>query len=597
MLPPREFLKSIKPFEDLKDCELEYLVKNLKVNAYEEGEIILRRGKKIKNVYIVFSGSIGIYEESDLVDIAKSGDIIGADSEEANYNAVAREDVICYEIPKRVFKELMEKNEKFQRFFESLKKGDFASIRKEIVILERFLYKPIRELLIKAPIVCSATTSIRDAVIKMELNKVGSIVIVDEKMKPIGIFTNADLRRFIVYKGSPEERVSAYMSKPAICVDLSKPIFEAYMEFIKRGVNHLVVLEGEKVTGVITPKDVLSHFEPTSSIVIQTRRLIKANSIKELNAIYKNIIKTIAILTMRGLQFYELTSLISEVYDTLSVKVIELLKKDFENKMGKLPDFLWVVMGSSGRREQVIATDQDNAIIHEGDGEGILEFAKMVNDALEKVGIPKCSGNYMASNPLWARDVEDWKSLFREWLQTLKPGSIRHLTVFLDMRPIFGKLKLYDEVCEEILNSKTRMVIRELAEDSVMFKPPHGIFGIKGRIDLKKFGIYPITNGVRALALDKDLVKVTNTRERIEKLRESNVISDKTANGLISGYEFLQELRLRLHVQEVLKDGIGNKNNEIEVDKLDRLETILLKETFKVISEFQKLLKMRYSYI
>lgn len=97
--------------------------------------------------------------------------------------------------------------------------------------------------------------------------------------------------------------------------------------------------------------------------------------------------------------------------------------------------------------------------------------------------------------------------------------------------------------------------------------------------------------------MDKDLVKVTNTRERIEKLKEANTISDKTANGLISGYEFLQDLRLRLHAQEVLKEGVGGKSNEIEVDKLDRLETILLKETFKAISEFQKLLKIRYGYI
>ncbi|MET1123897.1 MAG: CBS domain-containing protein, partial [Archaeoglobaceae archaeon] len=320
MLPPKEFLKNIKPFSYLSEDELEFLVKNLRAEAFEEGETIVRGGEKAKKVYVIFSGSVSLYEDGTLVDVARRGDIIGLGIEggKVRYTAVAREDTICYEIPKKAFDRLMESNENFRKFFESFVEGDFASVRKDNVLFEQFLYKPVRELLTKDPVVCSAVTSLREAVSEMEFNRVGSIVVVDEEKRPLGILTNADLRRFIVYGGNLEERVSAYMSRPPITVEANRPIFDAYVEFLRRGINHLIVTENGRVRGVITAKDVLSHFEPTASVIIYTRKLAKAGSTEELAAVYTNIKKAVAAMAVKGLHFYELTSIISDVYDLLT---------------------------------------------------------------------------------------------------------------------------------------------------------------------------------------------------------------------------------------------------------------------------------------
>ncbi len=599
MLPPKEFLREIKPFKLLSDNEIEDLVKNLEIEAFEEGETIFKKGQKTKFVYVVFSGLVGLYEDGELVDYASKGDIIGIGlgSGVVQFTAKAEEDTICYLIKKDFFNRLLESNEKFAEFFKSFVEKRFRRFREivaEPAFEDRIFLTKVRSLITKEPVVCSPLTSIRDAAIKMELNGVGSIVVVTGDMKPVGILTDHDLKKFIIHGKSPDEKVSAYMNSPPICIEADKPLFEAYAELLRRGINHLIVTDRGKVAGVITSKDVLAQFEPSTSIIALYRKIRKARSIGETASIFQELIKAVASLVLKGVHFYDLSAMITGIYDYTVMSVIRMVKSEFEKEYGKLPDFLWLHMGSSARKEQVIATDQDNAIVHEGDDKKLLLlFAEKVNGALDAIGIPKCPGNYMASK--WNMSIEDWKKQFSDWFEELTPEHVRYLSIFLDIRPIYGNIKLYDELLNHIYEVKTMQSLRYLAHDAAAFEPPIGVFGMRRlkEIDLKKFGIYPIANGVRVLALEENILNITNTKERIEKLAELGRIQENMKRELLESYEFLQDLRLKSQAKNIIENR--KNGNVVRIDELDKIEVFVLKECFKIILNFQKFLKGRYA--
>jgi CBS domain-containing protein len=421
-------------------------------------------------------------------------------------------------------------------------------------------------------------------------NRVGSIVVVDEKLRPLGILTDHDLRKILVIKGGRDAKVKDFMVSPVVYVDEDKPVFEAYMTLLNKGINHLVVVGQQKVTGVITSKDILTLFEPTSSLISLYRNVRKANTIDELKSHLSGIRKAVAGLSIKGVHFYELSRMITSVYDSSVVRTIKIVESDFD-----LPNYVWIHMGSSGRKEQVIATDQDNCVIHSGEKEVMLEFAQKVNNALEKIGIPKCEANYMASNPKWNLTLDEWKENFRKWFSSLTGENIRYLSVFLDLRPIHGDHELYVELIDFIKENVSNQAIRFLAHDATSIDPPLGLFGLKGAdkgIDIKKYGIYPIANSVRVLALENRIIETTNTKERIEKLKEMNVLSEERASDILESYEFLQELRLKNQSMSVSAGLKGD--NIIHLENIDRIDAYVLKESFKIISSFQKFIRGKY---
>ncbi|AGK61841.1 putative signal-transduction protein containing cAMP-binding and CBS domains [Archaeoglobus sulfaticallidus PM70-1] len=595
--PPKEFLRKIKPFSFLSEKELDYLVANLDVEAYEKGEVVFKKGKHSKYVYVVFQGSVGLYDDDTLIDVVTRGEIFGIISaitgNPLSLTAIAMEDLICYEIKKDAFNEIFEKNPKFSAFFTTFINKRFRSFTNlvretEGTLQEEIYLMSVEKLIRKDPVVCSRDTVVEDAAKTMINNRVGSIVVV-ENGKPVGVLTDSDLKKVLVY-GDKKDPVERHMVSPAIYIDSEKPVFEAYLTLLNKGINHLIVVNKDsKAIGVITSKDILSQLEPASSLISLYRGIQKASSIEELKSYLSGVRKAVAALALKGFHFYELSRMITSVYDSAVHRVLVMTEKEFD-----LPDYVWIHMGSSGRKEQIIATDQDNMIIYDGDKKEVLEFAKRVNDRLDEIGIPKCTANYMASNPKWNLTIDEWKDNFKRWFNALTGENIRYLSVFLDLRPIHGDTSLYTELLEFIKDNITSQAIRFLALDATTIEPPIGIFGIKGLdkgLDIKKFGIYPIANGVRVLALENGIVKITNTKERIERLSEISAIGDRK-DDLLEAYEFLQELRLR-HQSISFSAGFEG-DNIIKIDEIDKIESFVLREALKIVSSFQKFIKGRY---
>ncbi len=600
--PPKEYIRRIKPFSFLTEDELNLLVGNLDVEVYEKGTTIVKKGKQSNYIFLVFSGVVGLYDDDTLVDMVSKGEIFGILSaitgNPFSLSAIAMDDTICYRIKKDAFKKVFESNPKFSAFFSTFinrRFRSFTNLLKETegAFQEEIYLTRVKEIVSKEPVTCSPDTSVEEAAKMMLERNVGSIVITDNG-RPLGILTDHDLKKVLII-GNKAAKVTEFMNSPVISVDEEQPVFEAYLTLINKGINYIVVVGDGKVKGVITSKDILTQFEPSSSLIALYRKIRKANRIDELRNYLMGVRKAVAELAIKGVHFYELSRMITSVYDSTVVRVIKMVEENFKRKGITLPDYVWIHMGSSGRKEQIIATDQDNCLIHHGDGKRMLEFAEKVNEALDYIGIPKCTANYMASNPRWNLTLEDWKSNFDRWFDSLTGENVRHLSVFLDLRPIYGDQRLYLALMDYVKKRITNRAIRFLARDATSIEPPIGFFGIKGLekgLDIKLYGIYPIANGIRVLALDNKIIDTTNTKERIEMLREMDVLSEERASEILESYEFLQDLRLKHQSISVSAGGKGD--NVIKVDSIDKIEAYVLKEALKIVSSFQNFIRGKY---
>jgi CBS domain-containing protein len=595
MIPPKEFIKKIRPFAFLSGEELDILMSGLDVDQFRKGWTIFEKGDPRKYVYIVFSGLVGLFDGETPVDYLSKGEAFGiAEIGGAPYALKARavQDTVCYLFSEGKFQEVFDRNDRFSSFFISFSARRFRSF-KEIavrgeVLDETTYFSHIDEALYKDPVVCGPDTIVEKAVSMMDYNRVSSIVVVDGAMKPLGIFTHKDLRR-VVLAGGQSGPVTRFMSHPVKTRPHNATIFDALTEMIQSGINHLVITREDRVLGVITRKDVQIHFEPSSSIISQFRRINKATSMEELETVFRTISLSVAKLAMNGPNFYSLSMMISSIHDAIVNKVIDLLKVDLPAER-----FVWVHMGGLGRKEEILATDQDNALIHSG-GQ-LSEFAEAVVEELAGIGIPKCTGNYMASDPKWNQSLPAWRDYFRLWFTDPVPEHVRYLTVFLDMRPVCGDETMFAELAESIRDSLTGQALKLMAADAVEIQPPLGIFGIIGLskgLNLKRYGIYPIVNGVRVLAIDHGLVEITNTKERLEALSEKRTIGQQMCHDLLESYGFIQDLRLRLHSRSLLSQG--KPGNLVTGQDLSKVDLLILKESLKVISSFQKLLMIKYN--
>lgn len=594
MIPPKEFIKKIRPFSFLSEDELNILISGLEVKLFQKNKTIFKKGDHRKYVYITFSGLVGLFDDEIAVDYISKGEMFGIISvRDFPYllDATALEDTVCYLIYSENFKEVFNKNTRFSSFFSTFIKRRFHSFKK-IASDKKFFEEAtfvldIEKIIYKKPVVAGPDITVENATVEMVDNSVSSIVVVDNQMRPIGIFTDKDLRKVII-QGDKLDPISNYMSSPVKTINTKTTIFDAFSKMIDEGVDHLVVTKKAKVFGVITGKDIRIQLEPSSSIITLFRKIIKAESIKELQIVFNSIKLSVAKIVLSGSNFFDLSRMLCTVNDAIIAKVIETVDKTLLTD-----DFVWIHMGSLGRKEQVLATDQDNALIYIK--KHSIKFVDNINKALAKVGIPECPGNYMASNEKWNKDLSSWKNYFKNWFNNPTANNARYLSIFLDMRPVFGNENIYKELIESLRSNVTNRAIQALAHDAIHIEPPIGIFGIRGLnkgVDLKTYGIYPIVNGIRVLAVDNNIFEVTNTKERLEMLNDTGVISNEMCHDLLESYGFLQDLRLKNQSIAILNQS--KENNLISVKQLRKIDLLILKETLKIVSSFQKLLMKKY---
>lgn len=466
-------------------------------------------------------------------------------------------------------------------------------------------FTPIGDVCRRDVVICTVDEGLVAVAVRMRRHGISSIVVCAQE-RPIGIITDRDLRNKVVAGGFDPVplQVQDVMSAPLVTVAAAEFVFEALHRMADCQIHHLVVLDGEgRLFGVVTDSDILRWQSRSPQELLRSIGLAK--SVDELALLHRKVQELVAYLVGRGARIAELVRLVAHLNDRLLVRLIVLQRQqDFAD----LPaGFAFVVLGSEGRGEQTLATDQDNAILLDNaldadQRERVRAFAEALIKDLLAIGVPPCPGGIMAHNAAWQRSLADWQRVLDDWLAVPSPENILHASMVFDLRTLHGdpglELRLREYIVARVAGNSALLV--HLAANVMRFVPPLGWFGRikserqgehRGAVDLKKAGIFAISEGVKLLALESGDFS-GGTRERLQRLKQAGVMAEGEANDLQAAYDTLVFLRLRGQLEAL--DAGRVPSNHIVLAQLNRMEYGRLRLALEGVRNFQEFLRLRF---
>lgn len=465
---------------------------------------------------------------------------------------------------------------------------------------------PLRLLPKGPPLSAPPSTSVRNAMMRMNETRADNIVVVDEPSnRPLGIITLSDLVHAITFWGLDlEQPVAALMTAAPFTLPADAPTHRATVLMTKRNVRHVILVEPDgHLCNVVSRADLFglrgSDAEALAESVTTTMDVA-------------TLAKVAAAINRRGTELFsagmgaeKVCQWMSALNDIISMRIIELVEDEFD--LPAVP-WCWLVFGSEGRLEQTFSTDQDNAIIFmpgeeratENLREAFLPFAQAVNRALNACGFTLCKGNFMAGNRSWCLSLAEWQNVFLSWMEVPEPEAIMHSTIFFDFRPLYGSYELADDLRNWLLPQPRNYerFLRALAEEALTATPslgwPNRFIYDGGKqhphtIDLKLHGSRPFVDAARIWSLTHG-VWATNTGDRLRAVARAMNQRPEVTAGEVEAFYLVQ--RFRMHQQLMAKKP--DQANRLDPSSLNRLNRLMLKEAFKQAKNIQERLKLEY---
>ncbi len=612
MLDAERFLSEIEPFNYLDKKEVQSIAHNLLVKYYKKGDVIFKEGSSpLDFLYILRSGSLMLEREGEVIEYIHEGECFGyislMTSSPPSSTAKAIEDSVVFLLNKKIFNKLISTNENFREYFaRKLAKRMQNVARKGFSSVERHMEVSLEDINLRPLLVMEGSSTVEEAIKEM-VSKDSTYVLI-KLPEGMGIITERDVLRKVLAKGlRPEEvKLKDVASFPVVWIESKSTLYDAMVLMARHGIRKLLVKKNGDPVGVLEDRDLIAY--ESKNAVLLIKEIDKAKTVEDLRYLYNLVKEQTLDLVFQGTDPERLGEYISEINDRFMKRAVYVAM----NRLGEEPlvPFSIMVLGSEGRKEQSLRTDQDNALIYQDyplldfDPKKYFErFSKVYIDTLLEIGFPPCPGNVMISNPFWRRSAKEWRSAVKDWIEKPKEENILNVAIFFDFRNVFGDQSITEDLWSFILQTlkENPGFLPFLAVDAVRFKPPIGFlrdFVVektgehKGEIEIKKGGIFPITQGIRALALEMGIGK-RNTFERIEELKRLGVFSEEYAKDLKEAYRFLLSLRFKFQAQKI-KEG-KEPDNYINPNRLSRAEKNTLKDVFKIIKEFQEFLYEMYN--
>ena len=586
-MEPIDFLRQYPPFDQLSQAELTQVQAQVDVVRVARGRGILRPGDPpSRYLYTIQSGTVSLLDHGQMYQVLEEGETFGYSSlisrTTPGYDVVAASNVVLYRLPEPLFRRLLDNVAFAEYFLKSLVERLRRTAAQQAPSPERSLATPIKYLM-AAPLFIESNATVQAAAQRMHAAHVSSIFV---RTEPLGILTDCDLSGRVLAAGlGPETPVTQIMSRPLKCMDSDAPVYAALQYMLEENIHHLALVEEGQVVGVITNTDLLRH-QAKSPLYLQ-RQLENLQQIEELQSYSQEVTAIVEALYQGGLGAPQIGHIISSLNDTL----IRRLAKLAEAELGPPPTpYAWLVFGSEGRAEQLLLTDQDNAIVYAEDSGAAQNYfaqvAQRVVDGLLRAGFPPCPGGYMATN--WCKPLAEWEAIFERWINIPEPRALMEASIFFDFRSVHGNLAL--EPLEQILVSASQnaVFIGHMVRAAQEFAPPLGFLGRirseDGLVDLKKGGIAPIVGLARACALAAGS-RERSTRERLVSATEAGKLSKEGAEILEETFQFLMGLRLR--EQLAARQVDQSPTNQVRVQNLSTVERRHLRDAFVSIRQMQ----------
>ncbi len=621
-----DFLKSYPPFSFLKQKELESISEQISIIYKEKDSVVFAENEETHDsFYVVHKGAVALRNslQNDILDMCDEGDIFGLRPLIANENyqmeAKAYEETILYAIPLNIFRPYALENRAVGNFliesfasntlhpYSKSHRGKLYgedSLDTEAKLLDLHPVKYSKKL-----ISCPALTTAKEIADIMIRKNVGAVLVVEEEMLPIGIITDKDLRNKIVTGIFPITATAAeIMTAPVITYPKKMTITQAQMAMMKADISHLCITKdgtvNSKAVGMLSKHDVMVSLGNNPAVLIKAIK--RAKKAKHLKPIRARIMQLLQGYIDQNIPTMLTSKIITELNDACIKQVIAISL----DKMATSPPvkFAWLAMGSQGRSEQLLQTDQDNALIYEDVPEELeaetkkyfLELATYVNKGLFDIGYEYCPAEMMASNPKWCLSLGQWKEMIYRWITNTGKTEVLLSFIFFDYSLSFGDSELTNNLSDFIFeNIKANPIFYvHLVSGALQSPSPTGFFrqflleqdGVnKDFFNIKNRALMPLADAARVLILYHSVKSISNTVERFEKLAELEPENSELFTACAQAYKVLLKFRTR--------QGLAHNDSGqyIALESLSKSEKIQLKSTFKTIKELQEIISIRFN--
>jgi CBS domain-containing protein len=595
----QEFDFSTPPFDLLSPEEAARLGATMDIEFIPRGQRILEAGQGSPAVYVILKGEVAALDESDGEDpyFAEYGeqDLFGTTavlSGSARHSYEALEDTLAWTIPAEAFRAVVSSNGRFASYFlESLAKrsAEAESSAASSDLGEMTLTRTGDALLAEA-VTVPEDCPLRETTRRMREKDVDCVFV--SGPEGLGIATRTDLLEAIALEGRDlDQPVGAIASRPVIGCDVSDPLFHALVVMTRRGIERMAVFDDGELAGTLGLAELLSHYSAHSHVI--GLRAARAESRSELVGAAGQVNQLVRTLHATGGRMQYLAELVSAVNQRLMARLFEFCFDEAARQQTCL-----LVLGSEGRGEQLIKTDQDNALIlgDEIADASIADSASQFTEGLVEMGYPPCPGNVMVSNPEWRGTVSEWLDHIRGLRRSTTAQAQMTVAIMLDATVVAGNPELLTPVRDALLElGRNSLWMHHFVAPAVEFQTPLLMFsGLRGRgsgVDLKKGGIFPVVHGVRTLALENGL-HVTSTFDRIDELVECGGLSERLGTDLRQAYAIMLRLRLGQQLDAVKKGE--EPGNTVRLASLRRLDRDLLRDALRVVRDFQSFLSAHF---
>ncbi|MEB0092046.1 putative nucleotidyltransferase substrate binding domain-containing protein [Pseudomonas sp. CCI1.2] len=619
-----QFLQKFPPFNQMENAHLAYLVEQCQLRFYAADECIIKPADgPVEHFYIVKTGRVvgerthPAKSETETTFEISTGEcfplaaLLGERATRTEH--LAAEDTFCLQLNKLAFIKLFALSSEFRDFalrgVSSLLEQVNQQVQQraaEALGTQYSLNTRLGELAMRHPVTCSPDTPLREAVKLMHEQQVGSIVIVDERKAPLGIFTLRDLRQVVADGtgdfGLPIEK---NMIQKPFFLSPDASAFDAAIAMTERHIAHVCLVKDQRLCGVVSERDLFSL--QRVDLVHLARTIRSATKIESLANLRGEIVQLVDRMLAHGASSTQITQIITLLNDHTVCRVIELTV--LEKGDPGIP-FSWLCFGSEGRREQTLYTDQDNGILFEANDAAeaaairakLLPLAQQINQSLAQCGFTLCKGNIMAGNPDLCLSRLEWSRRFAAFIREATPENLLASSIYFDLRVVWGDERSVDQLRRGILDqvADNRLFQRMMADNALRQRPPVGRFrdfvlarkgGEKATLDLKVQGLTPFVDGARLLALANG-VEANNTLERLRQLVDKEVIEPLDGAAYEEAYHFIQQTRMQQH-QLQSRQNLPY-SNRVDPDILNHLDRRILRESLRQAQRLQSSLTLRY---
>ncbi len=621
-----EILEKITPFNQLDLQILLSIRPNIQEKKYPRESFIFRQGDaSLNTLFIITDGVAEIIVHNEkgvesVVGLRRPYDIFGETVilSEKNYPASMRAatDCTCLLLDRDIFDTLMQQSPQFSDFFNRLLTDRLRDMFNEVIMEQSYdaygmedaqpFRKRVTAVMTSPVITCTEDDLVTTAARKLTKNRISSLVVVDKSKRPVGIITESDMVSRILTRGDnnfTETKVRDVMTPNPVSLPPEAFYFQALLTMVKNKVKQLPIIDNGELLGIVTLRDLVQS--RSTGAITTVSNVESETTIEGMVRSSHDIDNVLKALVAEKASSREICEVMTELYDRLTRKIIQICERQMLDEGYGLPpvDYCWITMGSSGRKEQITRTDQDNGIIYDDTDPAKIQdaeeyfprLAAKAVDALNQCGFALCSGNVMATNQQWRKPYKEWVSTVTYWVQEPHSEMLRNFTIFLDFRPVYGTVRLAERLKNSVfrLINESPIVLHLLARDDLSHAVPLGIFKQfitekstehKGELDIKGTALVHIVDCTRIFSI-RDGITTTNTFERIAQLTANRTLPKDDAEYIDAAYETLLTFRNR---ENLRKQALSLKpDNYINPYNLSKREQAVLRESFKAITRLQ----------